>query len=713
MKRLYTIGMGLSIALFSTTAIAQVQIQKTSKAESHPLTIATKSKTETNVTPKGDDPVTTFWAEDFSNGFDGMGDNGAWDTAEDQGELWFVTYPPEVEGGYDPLLALPNASIEYGTQIPNYFTNIDIVSSPTRDNGLMMLDGDRWNSTSTEENPEGSLTQNSFLAALVSPAFSLEGAEYALLTYYQNSRVCCSGYGLSVDLSVDGGATWIPYDGYTPYGVPNEEVNIQVAINISDVLQGADDLSDCRLRFFWNGSQSHYYWMLDDIAIVTMPDNDVAAGETWYSNHYDVLADFEADEDPMLAVDYYDEFEYLYTPDYYTRDLNFGMAVTNAGSQIQTDVRLSVTATAPDETTTFTWETPVGEGITLESGVIDTITFPGANLADMGDLQYGNYTFDYIVFQAEEDERPDDNIGDGRGTNVSMESEDVYAPYFNGENSYSGAYTTLGQDAIFGTAYVFPYEVENKVITHVEAVFMWSEDFAETIAGEVVYFNVRAGSVLEEDDADPETTTTVFFDSDNPITYEAEELAFTIEEENIWYTADGQPFVWSTFELPNPIMIEEGVVYQAEYRIPAAGDNIVFSPTPQGDQEKYSSLLYDFADGAWFFLGNNAMPIRFRTAQASSVNDVTYESGITLLQNYPNPFNNVTRIQYSLDETQIASLEVRDITGKLIMANDLGMVSAGITNTYELNAGSLSAGVYTYSIVTANTQVTRKLTIAE
>jgi hypothetical protein len=157
-------------------------------------------------------------------------------------------------------------------------------------------------------------------------------------------------------------------------------------------------------------------------------------------------------------------------------------------------------------------------------------------------------------------------------------------------------------------------------------------------------------------------------------------------------------------------MINAGEVYQAEYRVPPAGAGIVFPPV-SGNQEQFAGTLYDFADGAWFFLGTNAIPTRFRTTAASAVEEVTYESGVQLLQNWPNPFNDVTRIQYRLDETSDVTFEVFDMSGRLVYAEDHGRIPAGIAQTFEFSSKSLSAGVYTYSIVANGERVTRKLTI--
>ena len=46
--------------------------------------------------------------------------------------------------------------------------------------------------------------------------------------------------------------------------------------------------------------------------------------------------------------------------------------------------------------------------------------------------------------------------------------------------------------------------------------------------------------------------------------------------------------------------------------------------------------------------------------------EVEIPNQISLFQNYPNPFNPNTTIQFSLDRTNIISLSIYDITGRLI-----------------------------------------------
>lgn len=704
MKRLYTFT--VAIALFAFMSNVNAQVQQTQHQEMFKPSAEIQNKTNPSATQKGGD-LEVFWSEDFSNGFDGQETNGAWTTVGPQGDLWFYTFPAEDPNGYDPDALLDG----YGDFYPNYFGTREIVQSPTRDNGVMMIDADRWNSTSTttDADPGPNTTSNPLDGSLVSPTFGLQGVDFALITFHQYVRLCCAGAStVTMDFSVDGGATWIPYDVFGDYGAVNEEVEVEASVNISDALQQAADLSNCRIRFNFTGSQSHYFWMLDDIAITALPQNDLAAGATFINNYHELNAGFSAGT--VSAVDYYDTFEMWESPDYLTRPMNFAMEVTNAGAQPQTNVQLVVTATSPSGNV----EEFSSDPITMEAAVVDTLMINNVTFLDIvagSEFEYGQYTYDFEVIQAEVDERPNDNDGDSRVNNVNLDVDnDGFGIYWNGREAYNGAYTTLGQDVIWSTPYTFVETDMDYVITHVEAVFQFNDDFAETVAGEVVYFNVRSGSVLEEDETMPETITTTFFDSENPIDYADQSLEFIIEETDIWNQANGLPYTWASFELPSPILIEAGQVYQAEYRVPAAAEGIVFPPTT-GGQEQYAGTLFDFADGAWFFLGFNTINTRFRTQLASDVDDVTYESGVQLLQNYPNPAVDNTTIQFRLDEAMDVQFEVYDMAGKLVYTEDKGNIPAGAVQIFDFNVNALSSGVYTYSIVSNDTRVTRKLTV--
>ncbi len=705
MKKLYTLSIALSMVAFGTQSFAQVN--KTVKfAPEYPdaeRTVATDNQVvKGNLDTKSTDAI-VFWSEDFSNGFDGQGDNGAWNFDLDNGELWFQTFPADQPNGYDPDAPLVGQPA-YQDALSSFYGGAE-VNSPTRDNGFMMIDATRWDNSGGAE----------IISALVSPSIDLsgQGITNANLVFYQRLRMCCAGSGLvaNAEVSVDGGVTWVPYDVFYPYGSTNDNINQEIRIDISETLQGAITLDNVKVRFLWAGAQTNYFWQIDDVSIQELEDNDLQAGATWYNNHSTGYTDYN--EGLLNGEEYLRTFENSRTPIYFARPLTFGMVVTNNGFETQTGVQVVVTGIKPDGSTF-----PIGatESINMPYGMTDTINLEPTSIPD---LETGLYRFAYTVIQNEADSRPMDNVGDTTATRFTDESSafDYFSIMQNTRNVNGGRYP-FADNIIWSTAYSFPEVAEGvgpKAITHVEAVFMFTgPTFAPTVVGTTVYFNVRKGSLIDEDPDVPESLTTVEFGND-PLNYEGIDIEFTITEDDIWYTADGiAAYHYASFELPTPVLIEPNTAYQAEVRIPFG--NAVYVPV-SSPEEELGSLVYLFNYNAnapgWYGLGDAVMPLRFRVADPVTINvdEITYETGISLVQNYPNPFTDVTRIQYSIDKADNVKLEVRDISGKLVFEKDMGTVPAGMPQSYELQRGNLAPGMYTYSIVTSEYQVSRKLTV--
>ena len=88
-------------------------------------------------------------------------------------------------------------------------------------------------------------------------------------------------------------------------------------------------------------------------------------------------------------------------------------------------------------------------------------------------------------------------------------------------------------------------------------------------------------------------------------------------------------------------------------------------------------------------------------------------SRFNLEQNYPNPFNPVTKIRFSVPKSANVTLEVFDVTGKLIatLAKNEA-VTAGLKEV-EFNASSLPSGVYFYSLKSGDYSETKKMVLVK
>jgi phosphatidylserine/phosphatidylglycerophosphate/cardiolipin synthase-like enzyme len=83
-----------------------------------------------------------------------------------------------------------------------------------------------------------------------------------------------------------------------------------------------------------------------------------------------------------------------------------------------------------------------------------------------------------------------------------------------------------------------------------------------------------------------------------------------------------------------------------------------------------------------------------------------------LSQNYPNPFNPTTQIRFELPSDQQISLDVFDVTGRLVTVLARNQLMSAGSHQIQFNAASLASGVYLYRLQLGNGQVlTRSMTL--
>ncbi len=79
-------------------------------------------------------------------------------------------------------------------------------------------------------------------------------------------------------------------------------------------------------------------------------------------------------------------------------------------------------------------------------------------------------------------------------------------------------------------------------------------------------------------------------------------------------------------------------------------------------------------------------------------------------QNFPNPVNGKTWFNVMLDKPAGVTIEVSDLTGRMIMHIDKGMVQAG-AQKYDIDGNQLSPGVYFYTVKINNDSYTHKMIV--
>lgn len=84
----------------------------------------------------------------------------------------------------------------------------------------------------------------------------------------------------------------------------------------------------------------------------------------------------------------------------------------------------------------------------------------------------------------------------------------------------------------------------------------------------------------------------------------------------------------------------------------------------------------------------------------------------SLYQNYPNPFNPTTTILYDLPKNEVVSINVYDLTGKMVKTILNESKQAG-SYSVTFDASSLSSGVYFYKIIAGSFVDTKKMILVK
>lgn len=84
---------------------------------------------------------------------------------------------------------------------------------------------------------------------------------------------------------------------------------------------------------------------------------------------------------------------------------------------------------------------------------------------------------------------------------------------------------------------------------------------------------------------------------------------------------------------------------------------------------------------------------------------------VELRQNYPNPFSNNTRIQFTLPIQNRVTIEVYDITGRLVDTIVKDKIYQSGLNPVDWSPNNLSSGTYIYVLKTKERYISKKMTI--
>ncbi|MDT8411524.1 MAG: T9SS type A sorting domain-containing protein [Vicingaceae bacterium] len=276
MKKIYLCALALSIG---SVSFGQSVMQKTfSNAQLevyNPQADVTIKSNNINAKAPGD----TIWSEDFTGGIP-----AGWTTGGADGTNWVINSAP---------ISAP-------------FTNTGPIASTSGGNHMLFF-GETINPVADRD------------AYFQTSAIALTGQPAVTVIFQEKFRLCCaSGAQLNLVVSTDPTFQTNVQTFDARGGVPINAMSadpLVKSINISAIAGGVT--GNIYLRFHWATGASHYFWMVDDIALIETPNNDLVAFNGFYGSQQG-------------------ELPYTRIPVAQNQPIIFSQEVTNVGAATQT-----------------------------------------------------------------------------------------------------------------------------------------------------------------------------------------------------------------------------------------------------------------------------------------------------------------------------------------------------------------------------------------
>lgn len=482
-----------------------------------------------------------------------------------------------------------------GTGVPSGAFAIPGIQSTTAADGFALYDSDLL--CSGNQNADVIVAQSIDLSGNTSVAVQFE-------SYYRAYQGAC--YVIASTDSIN----WVEIPVHAGVALNSSTANPEtVQANISAAVGGSPT---AWIGFRYIGG-CDYAWMVDDVCITTLPDNDMALINGW---HADIVQDYE----------------YSMTPLTQAREMIAGVVVENAGGMAQT---VDVTCDVTDGSSTLATSML---SVTLNPAEKDTLWFstgftPSAN---------GNYRAEFSI--------PADMVTTNDAfTTSELQVNDNYMAH-----DY-GATTALGWDPgaqdptnaqdphSWGNVY---YPEVNQEIRGVDVNFA-----SGTTAG--LYLLVRVQEM------DPSGSI------QDPLTFN-NEIDHTIDQSEI-----GSQI--TTIVFPNPSILEAGKGYMIDvFKVDGTSGNETFNigaSDANGEDDDFAAIAYGpfgANNAVNYYLGWDASPLVRANFDPTLAVEVNTLEGVSV---YPNPSTGL--ITVSNDNGFANSIRISNTAGQIVYTQDV------------------------------------------
>jgi hypothetical protein len=545
----------------------------------------------------------------------------------------------------------------------------------------------RWDSYNPIDAVETSFASTSVSGAIVSPNIDLSAAANGvMLSFKTEAMYCCHATEIpfKISISQDGGTTWsnpITLDFGVDRNVATEDVAQPLNYTL-DISSYTSSLSpNTKIKFIWDGlnkdnnqqANSHYFWLIDDIQIYERPDYDFQLVDMWLN---DIIADYE----------------YTSIPQNFAGTLTVQAKVRNLGKLIPSNTQLALTVTGTGVNATQTG------GVLLNNftGAYDTITF--ASTIDMSAYAVGSYSVNAKLVSGQTDADTTNNkyMRTFKITNGIYGQADFEQPlYKTSIGKDFGATSTESIAMGFGSVFYIPTDAD---LHGLNLKIGKSTAYPTTVGGEL-YVQLYLYDM----------TASTFNDAH---VYSAGDWTFPITSTMVPTSNTGATSIKDVtlnFHSANagiPTLLADNYYIAIVRHDGGANNHFCYVENPF-DDDNSTHIFGGFASAPgdnWFTAGTQIIT-ELNFDNSLSTNEI--KNDVTFGFISPNPTSGETTIVYSLKNSQDATIEVMDLTGKCVYSITEKALSTG-THFTNFDASKLSSGVYCVNIKTANSISSQK-----
>lgn len=549
-----------------------------------------------------------------------------------------------------------------------------ILNSTSADNGFLAIDLDSYNSVYYPNYGE-MLTVNSTITL---PVLDCSDHPSVIISMEQMFKYFGS-HRMVIEVSNDAGAHWGEFDltmgtgsSVNTLNLPNDGVAHYTA-NLSDVAGGQAEVI---IKITWEGSLL-YFWMLDDITIREGWDNDLKM------NHWDVSLVDENSNDSQGFYYMMPKTQILPIAGLEGSVINNG---ENAQSHVYFDVEINKNGVeqfkAGSESVRYLFFGDPADTLTIE----ETYT----------PVDYGHYDITFSMIADEDEQFPENNVKSyffhvtdsvfARTPDEKEANESPWRDYYT--YTHEGDYMGVEYDPI-------------------------SDCEASSISVYIARANLNADFkfvLLEIEDGEGSEVNVIEL-----ISTETWRVEQSMLDEG-WVTLPLEPDGYGEFMKAGNryIAAVQFWTYIEEENLINRADAFWIGSTRNYPDSYDKQWLYESNSQTWTQGSDFNKMIRLNINNHENIIDgISNLNNLnSLAQNYPNPFNEFTQIDYELAKAEKVSIEITDLTGRIIMILDEGFRTAGKYSA-SLKSQNIEAGLYYYTLKVGESRITKKMLVSK